>query len=268
MQGRIVSTAEVRRARRTDREGAPASAASAPPANELTSITPQLVAIGLHFPYRASHTHKVNVWTCSSGVWTAAHSASRETTRGRKVQRRYLATLIADNVFFLKIIWNCQKTSSSLRESAALMDAGEAGVRFSSSDVSCSFSWDIKVSQSLQSFHCFASLRRLSSSWNSATRGFICQDYSMNDKTWLTWARAFWWYLLRTWSAYLIIKVSKLHIIGEIQFAAWIRKHCSQGKLQERRCKWASTGWVITGPWRLKHWQREHNDWIINESPQ
>lgn len=56
MQGRIVSTAEVRRARRVDREGAPASAGSAPPANELTSITPQLVAIGLHFPYRASHT--------------------------------------------------------------------------------------------------------------------------------------------------------------------------------------------------------------------
>lgn len=39
-----------------DREGAPAPAGSAPPANELASITPQLVAIGLHFPYRASHT--------------------------------------------------------------------------------------------------------------------------------------------------------------------------------------------------------------------
>lgn len=56
MQGRTVSTDEARRAHRMDREGAPASisAGSAPPANELTSITLLLAAIGRHVTYQVT----------------------------------------------------------------------------------------------------------------------------------------------------------------------------------------------------------------------
>lgn len=123
MQGRIVSTAEVSRAGRTDREGAPASAGSANPANELTSITPQLVAIGLHFPYRASHTQGQRLDVQRWGLDSCPLSQQGNNLRSESAETITRHTYLRQRVFF--IIWNCQKTSSSLRQTAALMDAGE-----------------------------------------------------------------------------------------------------------------------------------------------
>lgn len=88
-------------------------------ANELTSITLQLVGIRLRF------THKVSVWTRGGGVWTAAHAPAAKQREVEKCREPRCPTLISDKVFLF--IWSCQKTSSNLHQTSTLMDVWRVG---------------------------------------------------------------------------------------------------------------------------------------------
>lgn len=58
--------------------------------------------------------------------------------------------------------------------------------------------------------------------FSSGNSSFVFQEYSLNNKSWLTWAHALWCYLLPTQSL-IIIKIiiiaSNLHLVGGIQLA-------------------------------------------------
>lgn len=117
---------EVRRARRMDREGVPVpmSAGAAPPANELTSITPQLMAIGLHFPYRVTHTRSTSGRAAVGSGQLPAQPAEkqREVGKCREDNPPHLSQTTA----FFKI-WNCQENFQQVRLLCGWM--GGVGVR-------------------------------------------------------------------------------------------------------------------------------------------